>query len=57
MNTIVPLNDLQQRFCAWLREPDEDRARVRAAIVAEFKSSDGGSRQLQYLARMADGTA
>ena len=35
---------------------DEDRARVRAAIVAEFKSGDGGIRQLQYLARMADGT-
>ncbi len=35
---------------------DEDRARVRAAIVAEFKSGDGGIRQLQYLARMTDGT-
>lgn len=34
----------------------EDRARVRAAIVAEFKSGDGRIRQLQYLARMADGT-
>ena len=35
---------------------DEDRVRVRAAIMAEFKSGDGGIRQLQYLARMADGT-
>jgi hypothetical protein len=30
MSTIVPLAELQLRFCAWLREPDEDRARVLA---------------------------
>lgn len=31
MTAILPLADLQLRFCAWLRETDEDRARELAA--------------------------
>ncbi|EGD58052.1 hypothetical protein Y88_0104 [Novosphingobium nitrogenifigens DSM 19370] len=31
--TILPLAELQRRFCAWLREPDEDRASEQAAVL------------------------
>jgi hypothetical protein len=33
MTEIVPLATLQHRFCAWLTEPDEDRASVLARML------------------------
>ncbi|WP_353230941.1 putative DNA-binding domain-containing protein [Novosphingobium sp.] len=33
MTAVLPLAELQQKFSAWLREPDDDRARALAATL------------------------
>jgi hypothetical protein len=33
MTAVLPLAALQQQFCAWLREPDDDRARAMASAL------------------------